>query len=307
MNALPPKTQAWVLEILSGADRGKKYVISKPAVKIGRDTSNHIVLTDLKVSRNHVSFEVRDGKIYVNTLNPKNPVSVDGMEVSSTAEYAPGQVLKMGETTLVLNRQDNLPSRPSGSTSGSVGSRRSYPRPKSKTPMAALVGVLVLMIYLITSGPDNKTEQQFEITTTADIEQIVQESREKQKELRAKRSFASLPERKGFEAAERHYNQGFRDFQRGNYSRAIQSFRAALASDRNHDLAQRYLQLSLRKQQESIDQSLLEGRRHFEKGMYSLCEAAMEKVLIQINDKNDLKYQQAEELRQECFLNKTVM
>lgn len=305
MNLAPPPPPQWTLEILSGAERGRKYLISRSKVGIGRDTGNQIILTDLKVSRNHVQMELKEGRLYVQNLSPHNPIYLDEKEVTGS-EYQAGQVLKLGQTTLVLQpyqpasleKESGQKMAPPAKTAGRSGLSK---------PRIALLAVLALVVYLIFDGSSPKEEEAFKVSTISDIEQIVQESRERQRELKEQRSFASLPERRGFEAAERHYNQGFRDFQKGNYSRAIQSFRAALASDRNHDLAQRYHQLAERKLQEMVDQSLLEGRRHYEKGMYSLCAATMGKVLVLINDENDLKYQQAEELRQECFLNKTVM
>ena len=116
------------------------------------------------------------------------------------------------------------------------------------------------------------------------------------------RQFKSEEERRRYEEAQAHYLMGFRDFQKGNYSRAMKSFETARAIDPNHEMAKRYYSLSARQRDEFVARHLLEGRRYKEKNMYTRCVSSLDKALKALGETSDqdLKVKEAKALRNEC-------
>lgn len=185
----------------------------------------------------------------------------------------------------------------------------SGPRSRSKTGndngklrFYLIVGVvLALVVWLLNSSPSEKKEEPG-IRTVEEIQKDIEGSEKRQEDIAKRRTFKSEDERTRFEEANRHYLEGFRDYQKGQYTRAMRSFETARAIDPNHELARRYYRLAEKQRDEMIAMLILEGRRYKEKQMYARCSAALEKVLFAIMNKDDLKYKEAEALKNECDL-----
>lgn len=164
-----------------------------------------------------------------------------------------------------------------------------------------VLGVGGLFTWLMTS--ETAVKKETGIRTSGQVETEIRDSEERQGLLSKKREFKSQEERTRFEEANGHYLQGFRDYQKGNFARALRSFETARAIDPNHEMATRYYQLSIRKRDELIARHLLDGRRYKEKNMYSRCVSSMNAALKNLGDVNtqqDLKAKEAETLRNEC-------
>jgi len=114
------------------------------------------------------------------------------------------------------------------------------------------------------------------------------------------KKFGSVEEHTKYIEANKHYLEGFRDYNKGQYSRAIRSFETALAIDPTHKLANRYREYAFRSREEFIAGQLESGKQYLEKQMYSRCSAALEKVLVEIRNENDLRYKEAVSLKRVC-------
>ncbi len=112
--------------------------------------------------------------------------------------------------------------------------------------------------------------------------------------------YSSPEEKSKYQEANHHYLEGFRDFNKGQYSRAIRSFETALAIDPTHKLAGRYREYAMRSRQEFIAGELEMGKQYHEKQMYSRCSASLEKVLVEIRDESDIRYKEAVSLKRIC-------
>ncbi|HEX4923301.1 MAG TPA: hypothetical protein VFV50_04415, partial [Bdellovibrionales bacterium] len=102
--------------------------------------------------------------------------------------------------------------------------------------------------------------------------------------------------------AQAAYIQGFRDYREGNFSRAIQSFTAALALYPGHELAAKYKKLSERRLDEMVQASLFEARRNMEQNKYELAKAAYKNIMIMVNDPNNKTFIEAKERYEEIEL-----
>ncbi|MEM7699374.1 MAG: FHA domain-containing protein [Verrucomicrobiota bacterium] len=88
------------LEVLDGDEKGKVFPISQFAVRLGRGSSNEIVLTDTSVSRNHATINrKRDGSFVITDLDSGNKVILNGVEVpQSTLRHQ--DIFEIGDVKL---------------------------------------------------------------------------------------------------------------------------------------------------------------------------------------------------------------
>ncbi len=79
----------------------------RPAVTVGRDPANDVVLDHPQISRRHARLEpLPDGRLAVADLNSTNGTFVDGLQVRGAATAGPGAVLTFGPFRLLY--QDGL-------------------------------------------------------------------------------------------------------------------------------------------------------------------------------------------------------
>ena len=95
---------------------------------------------------------------------------------------------------------------------------------------------------------------------------------------------------------------GFRDFQNGQYKRALDSFGTTIATDQNHTKAQIYSRMAKKKRSNLIETHLQDGRKYREKLMYNRCASEFEKAILLMNNVNSKKYKLAKTQMDECRL-----
>lgn len=162
----------------------------------------------------------------------------------------------------------------------------------------AIVGGIAAW-FLMDSGESKKT--QIGIRTEGDIVRAIEDSALAVKELKAKQDGLGQNTVQ-FRAAEEHYVRGFRDYGQRQYARAAQSFQAALSFYPAHELAKKYLQLSLRKFEELVDANMSLGRKYYQKQNFRLCQNSFAKVMIMLKDSSKPKYKEAKQFHDECQL-----
>jgi len=318
----------FMLIVQRGPDKGASYQLLPPTVSIGRGPDNNVALTDPKVSRQAALIELTMERIVIRDISSRQSLSVNGNSQTET-DLKDGDTLRIGDSEMIfavealpLNSPLSLPSSPtrptalpeagfirpvrmtsstmsssssasaSASTSGGNGKLRFY---------IILGGVALLLVWLLTSQPAQRRTDPG-LRTVEEIEKDIKGSEERQQAIVKKRMFKNEEERTRFDEANRHYLEGFRDYQKGQYTRALRSFETARAIDPEHELARRYYKLAEKQRDEMIALLTLEGRRYKEKHMFARCSSAFEKVLDAIPNKDDLKYKQVEALKRECDL-----
>jgi hypothetical protein len=326
MTAVPATTRTgykFMITVREGPDKGVAFQLLPPVVTIGRGPDNSVSLKDPRMSRSSAVIEFSPDVILIRDVSSRSNLMING-KPAPQASIRDGDVIRIGDTEMVfmveavaLQAQPSLELHPPGlppTVPPGFGSVRSGPTTHHPTPAAlqtqtskrlrfyGIVGiVLVAFLWLMTSSPHKKAKETA-LRSVEDIEKEIKGSEEFQQQIIKKRSFASDEERTRYEEAQRHYLEGFRDYQKGQWVRAMRSFETARAIDPEHELAQRYYKLSEKHRDEMVSLLMLEGRRYREKNMFSRCVAALEKVLDALPNRDDVKYKQAEALLKECQL-----
>lgn len=95
---------------------GKQKIVAldgKLPVMIGRSNEADIALPDKKVSRKHAVLSGNSSdSIFIEDMNSRTGTRVNGIPVSSKTRLAPGDVIQIGETELIVEQVDDIPSTP---------------------------------------------------------------------------------------------------------------------------------------------------------------------------------------------------
>ncbi len=93
----PPLPQDAYL-IVEGRDT---FPLLLPVVNIGRRDDNHLVIEDLRVSRNHAQLRAVKGKYIIFDLNSTGGIFVNGQRISQ-ATLSPGDVISLAGFTMIF-------------------------------------------------------------------------------------------------------------------------------------------------------------------------------------------------------------
>lgn len=327
----------FMMTVKGGADRGSTYQLLPPRVTIGRGTDNNIVLNDPRASRQAAVIEFSPQTIVVTDTSSRKSLNVNGL-VTDSASIKDGDLIKIGDTEMIfvvealalpaVTNQSMVPQAHRGELSfpnpaqppamppsgfGSPGPFNTQAPPRQQAPRSpqgdsGKTGFYVILVAVILGGAWLFTKEfaskrrDSSLLTNEQIETNIKSSEDFSDKLAKKRAFKTEEEKTRYEEAQKHYLEGFRDYQKGQFGRALKSFETANAIDRDHQLAKRYYNLAMKKRDEMTAQHTLEGKRYKEKQMFSRCSSAFEKVLEMIPNKDDVRYKQAETLKKECDL-----
>ncbi|MGE3975570.1 MAG: FHA domain-containing protein [Bdellovibrionales bacterium] len=321
----------YVLKIISGPDKGSTYKLVSGKATLGRETGNDINLNDQRCSQKHLAVLIQGQKIFIKDMGSRNGVHINGRKIEETT-IQPGEPVQIGDTVFVINKEAPLalpslsvvppvsstPSSQLQSPYPSLSATNAYPRPlgivpppgmprsslpqtppssalqkflreKPKLVVGIVLGALVLL--LMSSGAKKK-KADYGLRTEDQVNAEIADIEKKKTELARQKVNSAQFSEQGKEA-QAAYLQGFRDYREGNYSRAIQSFTAALALLPDHSLAQQYKRLSERRLDELVQFNLLEGKRHMEQNKYELARSNYRNVQILINDTTNRTWQEA--------------
>lgn len=310
-----------MISVRAGPAAGATYQLLPPRVTVGRDpASNSVVISDARVSRNAAIIEFQPDQISILDISGKGKLTVNGIQ-GERHSLKGGDIIRVGESELIFVVEAmQLPAvqnglvqlgeaelgRPqmggSADPRNAKSSRSSAKKQKSPKTFYMIVALVFGgMVYVGTSeqGPKKLDSG---LRSTSEIEKEISDTDARVTAVTKKRAFKTEEEKTRYEESRKHYIQGFRDYQKGNYSRAIISFETAMGLDPENVLAKRYYRLAQKQKDEAITNLLLEGRRYREKNMYSRCSAAIDKALVLMNNKDDLKFKEAEKIKQECDL-----
>lgn len=105
-----------------------------------------------------------------------------------------------------------------------------------------------------------------------------------------------------YRLAEAQFVRGFRDYQNGQYARAMEAFQSARSFYPEHELATRYWTLAKRKQDERVQMYMLQGRRYLGTNNFRLCKSAFATAMKQLKDDKNPLYQESLKFHEECRL-----
>lgn len=293
----------FLIKVESGPDAGKAYRIQPPKITIGRDEKCQIRLTDPKTSRQQLSIKFGD-EIICTDLSSRKTTLING-QPCGTRPIKPGDIISFGNTKIKFLTRTNKAAQPQ--LPGQSRPQLSKEKQESARNLRVFLVLLVVLIfgYLFLQETPQQREEQKLITQT-DVTNQIDESNERQAMIResaAKKR--KLADKKYLQNVESHFISGFRDFQNGQYSRAIESFGTTIATDQSHEKAIQYTKTAKKKKADLIDTHLRDGARYRDKMMYNRCAAEFEKAMIYIDNINSKKYELARTQFEECRLLKT--
>ncbi len=310
----------FLLTVRDGPDAGTSFQLLPPRVSIGRGSDCNVVLNDPRVSRMAAAIAFTMERIVISDLSGRQTLYVNG-ELSTEVTLKDGDLIQIGDSTLsfVVEAMPLNPSRPrsvshaGGQFEGHAGYQSGSGPSPSRGPRGSgglsqrqrfyiIIGVIAIAFAGLMLTEPKKPKKEINPRTVEDLQKEIEGSEKKQDEIRQKRVFTSDDEKTRFEEAQRHFNEGFRDYQKGQWVRAMRSFETARTIDPKHQLAARYFKLAEKERDAMIAALTLEGRRYREKSMFTRCSAQFEKVLDMIPNKEDVKYKSAEALKKECDL-----
>lgn len=316
-----PQTK-FALRIIRGPQKGEIYKINPPGLIVGRDmTTCKIALEDPRISRQQCRIDFHSHGISIEDLSGKNTTIINGNAITAPHELQSGDEIHIGDTFIefqILDQKNSVSSSPiSPSLSARLGALKpsaySAPSPQTSSgPQKSYKGYIVIACVCVVGAitffllPDvKKPNSNSKVTSADDLNKAIEAVQEHQKKIekaRGELTDTTSQSYYNYYTAEKNYIRGFRDYQNGKYSRAIEAFQTTLAVNPKHPTARRYYRLAEKKRQERVDQYMDIGRKYKEKNLYRMCIAEFEKVLQTINQPNNKKYQLAKEQIRECRL-----
>lgn len=323
-----PKLRVLHFEVTGGPSKGKTFSLSKPVVTLGRSSENDIPLeSDLKVSRTHVEISQYNGLISIQNKNDKNTMMVNGQVVSFHPMNAADCVLRVGDSEIRIRTEGGaqrqmhqplympnsgmaMPPPPpmSGQNSSSASKLFSFGKSggnssgnnQSRYVFYGLIVFLVIIGLTLMNGTSTKKVAE-ELRKSDDVETDIATSKENLNKLEDNLK-KSGKDKDIYLTVHQFYLKGFRDYQNGQYGRAILSFQTVLAINSAHELARKYEGLSRRKLDERVRFEMATGLKYKSQGNFRMCAAAYKNALSYMVDTKDPSYLQADQSFRECEL-----
>lgn len=175
---------------------------------------------------------------------------------------------------------------------------------KAKFYIILGVAVLGLVYWLTKEEPKPTLPTEVKSTLKYEDEYILKQSSIAEKELDQKRK-SQLAEKNSPTnlRIQENFQKGMRDYQLGNYARALDFFQVVLNLDSSHVMARRHLYLSKIRFDEIVKAKLALGESYYQKHNFKMCQAMYQQVLIMLQGKNsDQSYQIAQSMSDKCGL-----
>lgn len=84
------------------------YPLVKGIINIGRGLDNHLIIDDLRVSRNHAELRAVNGQFVLFDLNSTGGTFINGHRIVQSVLY-PHDTISLGGVTLTFNQEDPPP------------------------------------------------------------------------------------------------------------------------------------------------------------------------------------------------------
>ena len=159
--------------------------------------------------------------------------------------------------------------------------------------------VLVALYLFFSDSNPQKVEQEDKLKTQIEREQNIQTLQELEQSETKKRKENTLM---AYKHAQFAYIKGMRDYRKGVYNRAVESFRACKTMYPQHSHCGAYLEKAKSKSQQLIQAWMIAGKAYREKRRFAPCMSSFKNVMTAIRDKNNLTYKEAYENYKICKL-----
>lgn len=290
----------FLIQVESGPDKGRVYRIRPPKIMIGRDPKSQIVMTDPKASREQCMIQFGQDIVCLD-LSSRKTTLINGQPCQNS-KLKPGDVLSFGDTSLKFSTRTRPEAKPQlpGANPAQLGHTQESEAGKKRFQQFVVV-IVLLAVGLFLLQEESVENKQTELLTQEAVNKQIEESRDRMELIRdSKEEKMKLSQKKYLYNVETHFISGFRDFQNGQYGRAIDSFGTTIATDQNHLRAKQYARTAKKMRGDLIDTHMRDGSRYREKMMYKRCAAEFEKAIVLINNVNSDRFRLAKTQLEEC-------
>jgi pSer/pThr/pTyr-binding forkhead associated (FHA) protein len=309
LNSLAPTQQIeYQLTVLNGPDKGAVYRLVAKQITIGRGAECDIVIRDdSKVSRTHAKLSVQQGEVEITDISDRNRIIVNG-------DDSPKQILKhnaiiqLGETKMQFKFTDSAKNTLQASPRNELNKAANFLKHhaadlnrkvrRGKNGRPSLVPLIVIMAVVAGIGyfMTNKNGAAPVAKKLGGDEEILRRTASVDQELSALEA-----ERKNsgegsdlYNQAQAHYIKGAVDYSKGQYERAMESFKACLALMPTHRNCLQYSADAEREWGQEINDQIIAGSRYKSQNQYAACAAAFKNVLFAVKVRSDARYIEAE-------------
>jgi len=275
------------LEQLSGVGKGRVYYLDQSRITIGRAETNHVVVVDDSVSREHAVIEKGDdGAFVVFDNQSRNGILVNGKKVEASVIEGNDQV----SIGTVLFRFSIPRDQFEAEESASAGSDSPLLPGKKKLGLnrrAILyggAGLVLAAVFLMDKGTpqqsdskktkpeDSNGKPQVVVSEAPTPPKGTDPQRQEVIDLTKNPVESSLEQLTQNDVSvadsETHFRRGQREYFNKNYHRAINSFELALSLNRNHPVAGYYLKAAIHEAEEEAKKNYEMGMKYFESLQY---------------------------------------
>lgn len=324
------------LRVTSGQDKGAIYKLMSPEVTLGRGADCDIPLTDPKCSRKHAIVRFTNNQFTIHWLSEKNKLFVNNVEVTQPTVLHPNAVIRIGDTEIQFEvkapssaatlppeqQQSPAPLYPSNNNTlihhhhpaSNVlpmphRERHSHSTSPPKTPASStlniknqrrlvIYGVIGLLLWWLLS-PSSSKKEEVALRTNIDVEADIETARQLQIAAQEQRG-QNASQLSAHEEAQAAYVRGFRDYRKGQFGRAMESFQACLSLNPQHALCTRYLRLSQRRHNELVQHHMILGRTYRDQNQFAACQSAFRNVMVMVRDPSSQVYEEAKANHDAC-------
>jgi pSer/pThr/pTyr-binding forkhead associated (FHA) protein len=287
----------FVIKVLNGPDKGAVYKLMSAHVKIGRGDDNDIVLTgDTKCSRYHASLTLSENGIEIRDISDRNSVLVNSQQVTH-AILLPGSVVQLGDTKLQFNigGATNLLAPASAHAPVQNGQRK--PRKQKTSGLSPtfyiVLGVLGLLVVYLLNSPTGPKKSEPALRTEQEVLNTIDKNRQLVQDI-AEQKRQDGRESDQYKEAQANFIKGFRDFQKGQFERALDYFQTCLSIYPQHAQCNQYYTEAKTKFSELVQYYLNLGYEYQRKNQFSQCRSAFNNVRVMQKDRNSTVYKEAD-------------
>jgi len=304
MNNLPAQLKqqgaAPVLKILNGAHKGKQFRLLGFQITIGRHGDCDVIFKDNpQCSRHHARIKRKGDSYSVESLNPKNPVLVNQKAVSLQV-LKPEDKITIGnmEMMFLKNSPVVLPLKQFQAAAQPQKIKRGARQTSWLTPPRLMLIIILIgggFLFLSDKKKSEKAKQIFDLRTKSDVLEEVKMLEELNQKESKKKDLSSLEK-----AARVAFIQGFRDYRKGYFHRALQNIQHCLTLHKMSSLCQSYSNKSKIHIDKMIQKKIRLGNAYKKNKQYGACMAAFKSVEIMIQDSKSVVYKEAKTNRELC-------
>ena len=291
MNHLPDSFKtantAPVLQILSGSHKGKQFRLLSPRITLGRHSDCDVIFkNNSSCSKYHARIKKEKNSYLIESLDPKTPVLVNKKPVAVSVLKPKDKITIGNVEMLFVEKNLSIPA---------VANSQAFSKPKRikqnilTPPRFILALVLIGSVFLMVSKDKKAVKQEkLNVKTESEILKEVEAIQALNKKESDKKALNTQEQ-----AARVAFIEGFRDYRKGYFHRALRMFQHCLTIHKTNPLCRSYVRKARIQIDKLIQKKVRLGNSYKRNKQYEACQAVFKSVEIMVQDSNSAIYKEA--------------